>query len=403
MNTRIALGILLSAALLGSPGSAEKKVKKLGDRQWTSLFNGKDLTGWSVIGDGVVTVEDGALIIQEGPSKEYSWVISEGSYEDFILHVRFKSERGNSGIQFRSEQDGGMVVGYQADIDLESDWITGHLYDQGGRGSIAKAPENLIEQLPKDGWIDYEIVAAGDRVQLFMNGIKTVDLVDPEGGKSGRIALQIHSGDGCRVHYKDIRILPLEKWEASEPLFDGVDHTAGWYGIGEEKWTVRDGAIRGQTGKGGYGWWVTDREYGDFLLSFRYRWKSGNTGVQFRSWLTEGDKMHGYQADIDPSIPRMTASLYDEHERGELAKGAEFVDAEYEEGRWYHYEVSAIGDDIRLYHDGALSVLFKETDPERIRKGIIALQVHSAPLDAPVDIEWKDIRLINLETPSPWE
>ncbi|MCB9783877.1 MAG: DUF1080 domain-containing protein [Candidatus Omnitrophica bacterium] len=395
--------IALLAVFGVQTGLAEKPKPTLENRGWTSLFNGEDLSGWRVIGDGKVTVEDGAMVIEDGPSKEYSWVISEKSYDNFVFHVRFKRERGNSGIQFRSQQDGGMVVGYQADIDFDSDWITGHLYEQDGRGSLAKAPEGLVEMLPTEEWIDYEIVAAGDRIQLFMNGIPTVDIEDPEGAKSGHFAFQIHSGAGCKVRWKDIRILPLEKWESSQALFDGSDLEAGWYPVGDEKWTVQDDAIRGQTQTGKYGWLVGDREYSDFILTFRYRWKSGNSGVQFRSWLVGGEEMHGYQADIDPSIPRMTGSLYDEHERGTLEKGGEFIDPDYELGRWHHYEISAIGDDIRLYHDGALSVHFKETVAERIRKGIIALQVHSAPLDSPVDIEWKDIQLINLEPPSPWE
>ncbi|MCA9440152.1 MAG: DUF1080 domain-containing protein, partial [Candidatus Omnitrophica bacterium] len=63
---------------------------------------------------------------------------------------------------------------------FDSDWITGHLYEQDGRGSVAKAPEGLVEMLPTEEWIDYEIVAAGDRIQLFMNGIQTVDIEDPE-------------------------------------------------------------------------------------------------------------------------------------------------------------------------------------------------------------------------------
>ncbi|MCA9450463.1 MAG: DUF1080 domain-containing protein, partial [Candidatus Omnitrophica bacterium] len=105
----------------------------------------------------------------------------------------------------------------------------------------------------------------------------------------------------------------------------------------------------------------------------------------------------------DPSIPRMTGALYDEHERGPLANGGEFIDPNYDPERWHQYEVSAIGKEIRLYHDGELSVSFTETDPDRAATGILALQVHSAPVESSVDIEWKDLRLINLEPPSPWE
>ena len=403
MISRILPIFFLASGFLSSVVSAQPDAEAIEHREWVSLFNGKDLTGWRTIGDGKIAVDDGAIVIEEGPSRQHSWLVSKRSFDNFVFHARFKAERGNSGIQFRSQQDGGMVVGPQADIDLESDWITGHLYDTGGRGSFAKAPEGLIDQLPTEDWIDYEIVAAGDRIQLFLNGIPTVDIEDAEGPRSGHFAFQIHAGDGCKVHWKDIRLLPLKEWEAAEPLFDGADLEAGWYQVGDEEWTVHDGGIRGQTKKGGYGWLVSDREYSDFIMTFRYRWKSGNSGVQFRSWLEAGDQMHGYQADIDPSIPRMTGALYDEHERGSLEKGAEFIDENHEPHRWYHYEISAIGDDIRLYHDGRLSVHFTETDPNRTRTGILALQIHSAPSDQPVDIEWRDIRLTNLEPPSPWE
>lgn len=113
--------------------------------------------------------------------------------------------------------------------------------------------------------------------------------------------------------------------------------------------------------------------------------------------------MHGYQADIDPTIPRMTGALYDEHERGSLVEAPLEVDRDYNRDIWHNYEISAIGEDVRLYHDGLLTVHFQETDPERIAKGIIALQVHSVPEGKKVHMEWKDLRILNLQPPSPWE
>lgn len=237
---------------------------------WKSLFNGNDLSGWKVVGDGLWEVEDGVIVCQEGESREYSWLVSEATYDNFVFHARFKWERGNSGIQFRSLQDGAMMVGYQADIQLDSDWITGHVYEQGGRGSIAKVPEGVLDGLPKDDWIDYEIVRAGDRIQLFLNGIRTVDFRD-SAASSGQFAFQVHSGQGCRLQWKDIRILELEPEKDFEPLFLDDDIDGGWRQIGKEKWSAANGIITGESLAGGYGWLVTDREYKDFVLSFRYR------------------------------------------------------------------------------------------------------------------------------------
>ena len=67
-----------------------------------------------------------------------------------MFHARFKWERGNSGIQFRSQISESSIAGYQADVDLSSDSITGSLYDVGGRGFMAQAPDTLMSELPKD-------------------------------------------------------------------------------------------------------------------------------------------------------------------------------------------------------------------------------------------------------------
>jgi len=368
---------------------------------WKSLFNGKDLSGWRVIGNGIWEVENGAIVSQEGEDKQYSWLVSDASYDNFAFHARFKWERGNSGIQFRSRQDGAMMMGYQADIQLDSDWITGHVYEQGGRGSIAKAPPGLVEELPKDDWIDYEIVCAGNHIQMFLNGIKTVDFHD-DAAASGLLAFQVHSGNGCRVHWKDIRILELTAKQDCKPLFEGDDLDNGWRQVGKEEWSAKDGLLTGKSAKGGFGWLVTDREFQDFVVHFKYRWTGGNSGAQFRSWL-EGEQMHGLQADIDPTVPGMTGSLWDEHERGSLAKASPEVDQDYDPKSWHSYEISAIGDDIRLYHDGMQTAHFKETDPKRIAKGLFALQLHDVPEGKKVHMEWKDLRILNLDPPSPWE
>jgi hypothetical protein len=55
------------------------------------------------------------------------------------------------------------------------------------------------------------VIAQGDRIQIFLNGVQTVDYTeqDPEIERSGVIALQVHSGPPLEVHYRNIRIKPL--------------------------------------------------------------------------------------------------------------------------------------------------------------------------------------------------
>ena len=62
-----------------------------------------------------------------------------------------------------------------------------------------------------DDWNDYVIRCAGKRVQLWMNGLRIVDYVEPDDDieQNGFIGLQIHSGPPSEVWYKDIEIKEL--------------------------------------------------------------------------------------------------------------------------------------------------------------------------------------------------
>jgi hypothetical protein len=57
-------------------------------------------------------------------------------------------------------------------------------------------------------WNDYRIRAEGPRIQLWLNGVQTVDYTEPEAGlpASGVIALQIHGNAVSEVRFKDIVI-----------------------------------------------------------------------------------------------------------------------------------------------------------------------------------------------------
>ena len=71
--------------------------------------------------------------------------------------------------------------------------------------------EILAKALKKDDWNDYRIRAEGPRIQLWLNGIKTVDYTeqDPKIESRGMIAVQIHGGCKAIVRYKEIEIIEL--------------------------------------------------------------------------------------------------------------------------------------------------------------------------------------------------
>src|SRR6476620_8495800 len=90
--------VVIIAVLCTLVVNAQKKV---------SLFNGKDLTGWTINGTEKWYVENGELICESGPDKKYGYLSTNKAYKNFVLTVEFKQEaNGNSGIFFRSSIDG---------------------------------------------------------------------------------------------------------------------------------------------------------------------------------------------------------------------------------------------------------------------------------------------------------
>ena len=64
-----------------------------------SLFNGKNLDGWIIYGTEKWYVEDGELICESGPDKDYGYLGTNKYFDDFILELDFKQEdNGNSGV-----------------------------------------------------------------------------------------------------------------------------------------------------------------------------------------------------------------------------------------------------------------------------------------------------------------
>src|SRR5688572_33256366 len=83
----------------------------------TKLFNGKDLTGWDVYGTEKWYVENGELICESGPDKQYGYLATQKEYKNFELTVEFKQEsNGNSGVFFHSSIEGTRVTGWQAEV-----------------------------------------------------------------------------------------------------------------------------------------------------------------------------------------------------------------------------------------------------------------------------------------------
>jgi hypothetical protein len=205
---------------------------------------------------------------------------------------------------------------------------------------------------------------------------------------------------------------------SAEDLFNGKDLT-GWQG-NPAFWSVKDGAITGQTTKenptkGNTFLVYTNGNVDDFELRLSYKIVGGNSGIQYRSKVTDPKNfvVGGYQADID-SGTTYSGILYEERGRGILAKRGEKVKVVEAQGKtqidnagslgssdeiqkkiknedWNEYVVIARGNHLQHFINGTQTVdVHDEQKSKLARSGILALQLHAGP---PMTVQFKDIKI----------
>ena len=184
-----------------------------------ALFDGKTFAGWEGNIDSVWRIEEGALVAGSLTKKQEKndFLATVKEYGDFDLSLKWKLEGTegfvNGGVQFRSQRipDHHEVIGYQADLGAGYD---GALYDESRRKKMLAQPSKELlakAQKPLGEWNDYRIRAEGPRIQIWLNGIQTVDYTETEPGidMTGIIAVQIHGDATSVVQYKDLQIEEL--------------------------------------------------------------------------------------------------------------------------------------------------------------------------------------------------
>ena len=178
--------------------------------QEESLFNGKNLDGWTNYGTEKWYVEDGLLVCESGPDKKYGYLATNESYKDFILTLKFKQEaNGNSGVFIRSTVEGTKVSGWQVEVAPKGKH-TGGVYESYGRGWLIKPTAEKEEVLKEGEWNTMKIKVIGGQLTSWLNGVEMISIDDEEIGKGvGSIALQIHSGGGIKIRWKDIVLKKL--------------------------------------------------------------------------------------------------------------------------------------------------------------------------------------------------
>lgn len=215
--------LLPSAALLlmncvASPVYAQKpapppgtvaKGKPRGDG-WVQLLKGSNMTGFNYEADRW-ELKSGVLTGFTPGTKDHHYMYSEKEYSDFEMHLDVKLVGYNSGLCIRTKPTSfDDVPGYQVDMG-EGYW--GCLWDERGRGMVAGYPkEEAAKIVNKEKWNHYFVVAQGHKIEVWLNGVKTVDVVDEKGHLTGAIGFQLCHGESnsTEASFKNIWMRPLK-------------------------------------------------------------------------------------------------------------------------------------------------------------------------------------------------
>lgn len=203
------------------------------------------------------------------------------------------------------------------------------------------------------------------------------------------------------------------------PIFDG-ESLDGWDGD-PRFWRVEDGAIVGETtvenhtsGNTFLIWEGGD--VADFELKVEFKLGNHNSGIQYRSFRVEGQPwvVGGYQADI-AADPTWMGAAYGEMYKGVLARrgektvvgagnsglvvvghvgDAEEILSHIDLEGWNEYHIIARGNQCIQKINGVIVSEFSESGEDRLRSGLIALQLHAGP---PMEVRFRNLRLRHLE------
>ncbi len=188
-----------------------------------SLFNGKDLSGWTHVlsdenakAEDVWSVEDGALICKGRP---VGYLRTKKDYENYKLTLEWRfpkgSEGGNSGVLVHTSTPNAIGI-WPKSIEVQlyrgnagDFWVIGTDVDVENEEERKKGRRhlNLTDDSEKEigEWNKMEIVCKGDEIIVHVNG----DLVNHATNctdTKGAICLQ---SEGAEIHFRNVQLTPV--------------------------------------------------------------------------------------------------------------------------------------------------------------------------------------------------
>lgn len=191
---------------------------------FTTLFNGKDFTGWKIVGPSEsFKIEDGAIVANGAASHAYyDGSFHNHSFRDFEVKVDVMTRQGSNGgvyVLTQLPEEGSTSRFPSTGFEIQ---VNNSHTDRIRTGSLYHVVDNLDDSPAKDDeWFTEDITVKGDTITIKVNDKQVVNWTQPadwNGGREGpgrkitgpaTIALQAHDPKST-VYYKNIRIKPLD-------------------------------------------------------------------------------------------------------------------------------------------------------------------------------------------------
>lgn len=360
-----------------------------------TVFDGTNLDGWTVEHDAEVEIVGGQLLLKSG----LGWLRSDHPAQDFILKFSWKNLKPSeydAGVFFRANNVPGKPFpkGYQSNLQETKE------------GEIIGVAGTRTAGLVRPGeWNEFELLAAGERARLMINGKEAYDVKGLTTGL-GYVGFQIEVPNGGQFLLKDIALTEI----GFRPLFDGNSFD-GWESGQdvplESCWIIEHGQLVCTGAKGP--WLRSKEEYGDFNLRLDYQVSpGGNSGVYVR---VPKDGNHHRENDQQPPAGFEVQVLDDADPMYKTLKDFQYSASIYDfaganprncksAGQWNSLEINCRGGQVTTLHNGVMVTnISDETVPAlalRLKKGYLGLQNHSTR------VAFKHVRVgPALEFPAP--
>ncbi|MDQ4141893.1 MAG: DUF1080 domain-containing protein, partial [Bacteroidota bacterium] len=189
------------------------------DDGWVELINGKDFTGWKATENTATWSITGGLFQADG---KVSHLFYEGEYlkngfKNFELEVQVKTFKlANTGIYFHTKYQEKGWPNSGMEIQVNNTHIGEGDYIELKKTASLYGVRNVYKAFGQDGeWMTIKARVESNRVQVWLNGMKTVDYLQPE--KTFRAVKRLGKGTFClqghdslsKMQYKSFRVRRL--------------------------------------------------------------------------------------------------------------------------------------------------------------------------------------------------